>query len=112
MANPEWNGHFEALIPTLARSLGLSVAEISGEGEFTPPERVNRHYAGGPHARSSFHTTYSFRPPHAYRYFAEHPFHPGKRDTLYHPVKTDVPWRQRLRYLEQDLRFAIHRGQD
>lgn len=112
MANPEWNGHFEALIPTLARSLGLSVAEIGGEGEFTPPERVNRHYAGGPHERSSFRTTYSFRPPHAYRYFAERPFRPGKRDTLYHPVKTDVPWRKRLRYLEQDFRFAIHRGQD
>lgn len=109
MANPEWSGHFEALIPTLAHSLGLSVAEISGQGEFTPPERVNRHYAGGPHERSSFRTTYSFRPPHAYRYFAQSPVRPGKRDTLYHPVKTDVPPRQRLRYLEQNLRYAIRR---
>ena len=41
------------------------------------------------------------------RYFAERPFTVGKRDTLYHPVKTDVPLRQRLRFLEQDLRFAI-----
>ncbi len=107
MATPHWDGHFEALLPTLARSVGFSVAEISGEGDFTPPERVNRHYTGGTHESSSFRTTYSFRPPHAYRYFAERPFRPGKRDTLYHPVKTDVPWRKRLRHLEQDVRYLI-----
>jgi hypothetical protein len=108
MAGPEWDGHLEAMIPTLAEFAGFSVAEIGGEGSFTPPERLNRHYRGGPHEGSSFRTTFSFRPPHAYRYFAERPFRAGKRDTLYHPVKTDVPLRQRLRFLEQDFRFLIH----
>jgi hypothetical protein len=89
--------------------MGFTAAEISGEGEFTPPERVNRHYAGGPHDTSSFHTTYSFRPPHAYRYFAERPFAAGQRDTLYHPVKTGVSLSKRLKYLEQNLRFAVRR---
>ncbi len=109
---PDWDGHFEALIPTVAELGGFSIAEIGGTGPFTPTERRNRHYRGGPRERASLRTTFSFRPPHAYRYFADRPFRPGKDDILYHPVKLDVPLRQRLRYLEQDLRatFTTPRG--
>lgn len=107
MSRPGWDGNFEAVIPSLAETSGFTVAEISGEGAWTPPERTNLHYTGTWSASASAHTTFSFRPPHAYRYFAERRFAPGDRDTLYHPVKTGLPLRQRLRFMEQDLRWSL-----
>lgn len=107
MAVPGWDGNFEAIIPSFAESAGFSVAEISGRGPWTPPGRTNLHYAGSWRAAASAHTTFSFRPPHAYRYFADRHFTVGNRDTLYHPVKTAVPLRQRLRFMEQDLRWGL-----
>lgn len=107
VARPGWDGHFEALIPSFADSAGFHVAEISGEGAWTPPERTNLHYNGRFDARATAHTTFSFRPPHAYRYFSDRRFAIGDRDTLYHPVKTALPLRQRLRFMEQDWRWGL-----
>lgn len=112
VAAPGWAGHFEAVIPSFAESAGFTVAEISGQGAWTPPERIDRHYAGSWSAHASASTTYSFRPPHGYRYFAERRFTPGARDTLYHPIKTNVPVRQRLRFMEQDLRWSLRALRD
>lgn len=106
VANPGWDGHFEALIPSFAESAGFTIAEISGEGPWTPPERTNLHYTGQFFDRASAQTTFSFRPPHAYRYFADRRIIVGDRDTLYHPVKTNVPLRERLRFMEQDFRWG------
>jgi hypothetical protein len=103
MAVPGWDGNFEAVIPSFAESAGFSIAEISGEGAWTPPERTNLHYRGTFMASASAHTTFSFRPPHAYTYFKSS----GRRgDTLYHPVKTGLPLRKRLRLMENDFRLG------
>lgn len=107
MAVPGWDGNFEALIPSFAELAGFSVAEIGGRSAWTPPERTDLHYTGGWAASASAHTTFSFRPPHAYRYFADRHVAIGSRDILYHPVKTGVPLRQRLRFMEQDLRWGL-----
>lgn len=110
VADPAWDGHFEALLPSLAETAGFTVAEISGQGDWTPPERINRHYAGVFYDRGSAQTTFSVRPPHGNHYFAERRFTPGRRDTLYHPIKTDMTFRDRLRFLEQDLRWSLGLG--
>lgn len=107
VASPGWDGHFEAVLPSFAESAGFSVAEISGRGTWTPPDRTDLHYTGTWSDMSSAQTTYSFRPPHAYRYFVDRRSPPGDRDTLYHPVKIDVPLLQRLRFTEQDLRWGL-----
>lgn len=107
VAEPGWEGHFEALIPSFADTSGFTVAEISGEGPWTPLERTNLHYTGQFFDHASAQTTFSFHPPHAYRYFADRHFAVGDRDTLYHPVKTDLPLRQRLRFMAKDLRWGL-----
>lgn len=107
VAAPGWDGHLEAVLPSFAETAGFSVAEISGRGVWTPPERTDLHYTGTWSDMSSAQTTYSFRPPHAYRYFADRHSPPSARDTLYHPVKTDVPLLQRLRFMEQDFRWGL-----
>jgi hypothetical protein len=41
-----WNGHPEALYPTLVSRAGLKVEDIGGNGGFTPEERKGRWYDG------------------------------------------------------------------
>lgn len=107
VASTEWGGHFEALIPTFAEAKGLRVAEIGGEGLWTPPNRTNLHYTGRWDDQSSLRTTFSVKPPHAYRYRAERRFVAGDRDTLVHPVKPDATPYERLKSTELDLRLAL-----
>jgi hypothetical protein len=39
-----WNGHREALVPTLVHRAGLTIEDIGGSGGFTPEERKGRWY--------------------------------------------------------------------
>lgn len=39
-----WSGHPEALIPTLVNRSGLTLEDIGGTGNFTPPERMGSWY--------------------------------------------------------------------
>ncbi|MBB5353725.1 hypothetical protein HNR46_003986 [Haloferula luteola] len=39
-----WNGHLEAVIPTLVNRAGLKIEDIGGFGSFTPPDRIGRWY--------------------------------------------------------------------
>lgn len=102
VAAPGWSGHFEALIPSFAQSAGFQVAELSGEGDWTPAGRRDLHYSGGWSELAPLATTYSFNPPRAYRYLGERG--PQDRDTIYHPIKLDVPFQRRLHFMRQNLR--------
>lgn len=92
-----WNGHFEMVLPSFAAAKGFSISEIGGDGAFTPPGQRGRHYTT-PRMVGSPAATFSFRPPRSFRYFATsaRPFR--KADHLYHPVKSDLPIGDRLRF--------------
>jgi hypothetical protein len=100
-----WDGHFEALIPTFAELAGYTVAEIGGEGPFTPPERINRHYTGGFAARASIRTTWAYKPALAYHYFVDRPSRFIPRNRLCHPIKTHLSPDQRRYFAWLRLRY-------
>jgi hypothetical protein len=107
MSSPGWDGHFEIVLPSFALSAGFSIAELSGKGPWTPPERTNLHYAGDWTDRGSLRTTYSWAPPQSYRYLRERGPNPGPRDIVYHPIKLDVPPRQRVRFLRENVALSL-----
>lgn len=39
-----WEGHPEAVIPTLVSRAGLKIEDLGGSGTFTPPDRIGRWY--------------------------------------------------------------------
>lgn len=42
--NVSWQGHTEALIPTIARHNGLTICDLGGSGDFCPEQWRDRHY--------------------------------------------------------------------
>jgi hypothetical protein len=103
-----WVGHFELVLPSFAEAHGLMVAEIGGDGAFTPPARRGRHYATEKMARSP-RATFVFRPARARRYFVESPGDFRSPDSLYHPVKTDLSAAE-FRRLSRRERFVDWRN--
>lgn len=103
LLQPGWHGHFEMVLPSLARADGYSLAEIGGYDAFTPPERRGLHYDGTYQDLHGTRTTHAYRPPRAFSYFAKSPGKFGQRDRIYHPIKTGLSLRQRLhiQYLPQ-----------
>lgn len=89
-ADPEWRGHYEFTLPTVAREAGLRVEDLGGEGSFVPPGRERSVYVGKSPAGRPKDLTFGFRPvrPH---YFHEEPGEFEQPGLLYHPVKPDVP---------------------
>ncbi|WP_157100065.1 hypothetical protein [Rhodoplanes sp. Z2-YC6860] len=82
----DWQGHFEALLPTIAIYRGLRVEDIGGNGPFAPAERAGRFYSD---TGLLYPGTFRYRPPVSNSYFSEsNPdfSEPGK---LWHPIKTD-----------------------
>ena len=84
-----WIGHFELVLPSFAEAHGLTNSELGGDSAFTPSARRGRHYTTARMVRAS-RATFVFRPPRARRYFAEAPADFRSRDSLYHPVKTEL----------------------
>src|SRR5262249_48836562 len=97
----DWQGHFEALWPTIALHRGLRMEDI-GEWGFVPPSCRDQRYRQGPEC------TLRAWPPVAERYYpvseAELP-----RGQLCHPIKT-AAWRSQSdkpRPREQPERAAL-----
>jgi len=95
VANPEWNGHFEILLPSVALARGHSVEEIGGDSSFTPPERRGLHYLA-PERSSGARATFCFRPARSLHYFVQSRRGFRHRDFLYHPIKTGMPFTDRV----------------
>jgi hypothetical protein len=95
-----WGGHIECSLATLALVRGLSVADLGGEGEFTPERYRGRFYSST--VGTEFHAPGSlvFKPTF---------FRPGSRpDMLWHPVKPFWPGAELGRDY-RDARAAIGR---
>ena len=89
-----WGGHIESTFATIATVRGFRIAELGGDGEFTPAAYRGRVYSGT--ARDVYHApgTLVFKPTF---------FRTGSRpDMLWHPVK---PFWLGVE-LRQDLRAA------
>jgi hypothetical protein len=87
-----WGGHLESTFATIAMARGLSIADMGGDGEFTPEAYRGRVYTGT--VRDTYHApgTLIFKPTL---------FRTGSRpDMLWHPVK---PFRA-SHELRQDMR--------
>ena len=82
-----WQGHFEALVPTVANYQGLRIEDLGGSGPFCPPAWHMKNYRNSPDTPSGSPGTFVFRPVTHTAYFHEAPDQFGERDLLYHPVK-------------------------
>jgi Protein of unknown function (DUF3405) len=84
-------GHYEVTWPTICRMNNLTLEDIGGNGPYTPPERVNKHYINDPSHWSLYPGTFLFRPSILDRDFVE--FSTGRGPSLtqgpklWHPVK-------------------------
>lgn len=103
LLQPGWHGHFEMLLPSIARAGGFSVAELGGEDALVPPERRGLHYDGTFADLYSATTSHGFRPPKSYQYYDSRPHRFARQDRIYHPIKVGLPLRARLhiRFLPQ-----------
>ena len=99
VADPRWQGHYEFILPTVAKRAGLRVEDLGGEGSFVPPGRERSVYVGkSPQGRPP-DLTFGFRPPR-HDYFHEKPGTFPQHGMLYHPVKPGVPaWTRETRNL-------------
>jgi hypothetical protein len=95
-----WSGHAEAVLPTLARSEGLSVVDINGNRQYGERQRRKRFYTNTIGPLDLAPGTFIYRPSRA---------RPGFRSgTLYHPVKPSAGrFRPYLRYLKRWLSVRI-----
>lgn len=93
LSNGGWKGHYEFLVPTVARAAGLTMEDIGGDGPFTAPTRYGTNYENTPDHPHLTPGTFVWRPSRD-GYFHEKPDAFDKRDMLYHPVKPGiVEWR-------------------
>jgi hypothetical protein len=75
VATGEWQGHFEALLPTIANYYGLQIEDMGG-------------YSNTPKNESSLSPgTFVCWPVQSKYYFHEVPSNFSQREILYHPVK-------------------------
>jgi len=83
-----WNGHYEALFPSIALHERLRLEDIGGDGPVTPARRRGRLYLGtrSPELNAG---TFRFSPPAANHYFPQlDELIPDNH--LCHPVKTEM----------------------
>lgn len=74
-----WGGHLECSFATIAAVHGFSMADLGGDGEFTPEARRHRFYSGTVRDLYRAPGTFVFKPTF---------FRTGSRpDMLWHPVK-------------------------
>jgi hypothetical protein len=83
----EWRGHVEALYPTIARHLGLTIEDLGGDGPFTPRSLVGRNYSNTPSSALLRPGTFTTPPANHAAYFHEAPEIFPVPGYLYHPVK-------------------------
>lgn len=89
LSTGEWGGHYEFLVPTIARVHGFRIEDIGGTGPFVPWRRRRRNYlntAKDPHLGPG---TFVWRPSMT-AYFHEDHTAFNQQAMLYHPIKADV----------------------
>ena len=111
--NELWQGHPEALFPTIARHNGLTVSDL-GAGEFCPEQWRGKSYHY-PWVEGWAKATFLHAPTVQSVYFHEEPTRFREPNLLYHPVKagwTKAPprrrslaFRSRFQWLKPTLRF-------
>jgi hypothetical protein len=87
MQSDLWQGHTEALLPTIALEYGLSISDLGGRGPFCPEQWRGKNYHYDEGYRSG---TFVHAPPVQFAYFHEKPGRFIARNVLYHPVKVDM----------------------
>lgn len=93
---PGWQGHFEMVLPSIARAGGFTIAEIGGDNPFTPPERRGLHYDGSFADNDRPGTTHGYLPARGYRYYIDAPRRFRRPNHIYHPIKADFTLRRRI----------------
>lgn len=78
-----WNGHPEAILPTLINYFGMTIMDIGGDGEFTHPDFRNLFYT------SNASNQYGQILKGSFRYRPVHKKWGSQPNKLYHPVKFD-----------------------
>jgi hypothetical protein len=99
--NDQWQGHPEALFPTIARHHGLTISDF-GWGAFCPEQWRDKNYRLGPHGTDG---TFNDAPTVQTAYFHEEPLRFLERNVLYHPVKAG--WTKTRRQPLHSA-FALH----
>ena len=83
-----WEGHAEAVLPSVALHAGLAVEDIGGEGPMTPPQRRGRLYSS---TRSHRLDTGSFRVfPAVDSHYFPNRVDASPPNCLWHPIKTEA----------------------
>lgn len=82
-----WQGHTEALYPTIARHSGLLIHDLGGTGPYCPPAWLAKNYSNNPQRINLTPGTFVFRPARSDKYYHEAPERFAERDFLYHPIK-------------------------
>lgn len=98
LKDPGWRGHFEALLPSVAQAAGLDVADVGGEGRFTPAGRQGHFYHGRWPDLDVPLSTHGFRPVRGLSYYEQAPDSFPLANRIYHPIKTDLPGWRRFRH--------------
>ena len=89
LSTGEWSGHYEFLLPTIARAHGLRIEDIGGTGPFVPWRRRRRNYLNVAKDVLLSPGTFVWRPSMT-AYFHEDDTAFTQRAMLYHPIKADV----------------------
>lgn len=99
-----WTGHHEGMIPTAVLAAGLRVADMGGDGPWTPEDRRHRFYTSvSTEEGEMLLGTLRAAPPHFLPYLL--------RDTIYHPVKArKTPNIGDLAKMRQRLKLFTRRG--
>ena len=104
VANAEWRGHFEMVLPNAAASAGFSVGDIGGTGPMVAPDRRGLHYSAG-YSEEDRSGSFGFQPPRGTNYCFGRQRLLWKPDRLYHPIKADLDLRARMKAREQRFRY-------
>ena len=89
IATGQWAGHYEFLLPTIARAGGLKVADLGGNGPFVASGLAGRNYRNTPNDPDLGRGSFIFRPARN-AYFAEAPEQFDLPNLLYHPIKVSA----------------------
>ena len=89
IATGQWAGHYEFLLPTIARAGGLKVADLGGNGPFVASGLAGRNYRNTPNDPDLGPGSFIFRPARD-AYFAEAPEQFDMPNLLYHPIKVSA----------------------
>jgi hypothetical protein len=86
---PGWQGHLEVVLPSVAITHNMSVAEIGGSGERAPQARRGKHYWANFANSREPESTHRFT-TYGVSYFVDRPREFRFPDRMYHPIKTEL----------------------